>query len=162
MGPTGPPQGKNWGTVYCNGMESEDNRVWNEGLAGRWSSVGTDLGTTAVLSSQNLSAWGRVCTLALRWSTVALKWQAAGSLSPLQRRNPTTAIFKGCSELGGGILWKPGSPTLSGSPTSVTVVTDGDPGAQRRQHQVAIVTWMVPTGDWSMQELKCKEAGRTS
>lgn len=102
---------------------------------------------------------GRVCTLALRWSTVALKWQAAGSLSPLQRRNPTAAIFKGCSELGGGILWKPGSHTLSGV---TPVATDGDTGAQRRQQQVAIVTWMVPTGDWSTQELKCKEAGRTS
>lgn len=41
-------------------MESEDNRVWNEDLAGRWSNVGTDLGTSAVLSSsQKLSAWGR-------------------------------------------------------------------------------------------------------
>lgn len=58
-----------------------------------------------------------------------------------------------------GILWKPGSHTLSGV---TPVATDGDTGAQRRQQQVAIVTWMVPTGDWSTQELKRKKAGRTS
>lgn len=40
-------------------MESEDNRVWNEDLAGRWSNVGTDLGTSTLLSSQKLSAWGK-------------------------------------------------------------------------------------------------------
>lgn len=108
---------------------------------------------------RNSQLGGGVCTLALRWSTVALKWQAAGSLSLPQRRKLTAAIFKGCSELGWGILWKPGCHTLSGV---TPVATDGDTGAQRRQRQVAIVTWMVPTEDWSMQELKRKEVGRTS
>lgn len=39
---------------------------------------------------------GRVCTLALWWSTVALMWQAAGSLSPhLRGGTPQWLFLKG-------------------------------------------------------------------
>lgn len=73
-------------------------------------------------------------------------------------RKPIAAIFKGCSELGWDIFGRQGPTQLGVTP----VATDGDTGAQRRQRQVALVTWMVPTGDWSTQELKRKEAGKTS